>query len=85
MPAKDGVIDFLVTWSTGYTGIFLNQFDDYFNQLGTETPINPLDSGNTFPKAIASDNQIAVLLQATRYKGNALIAQGVLAYVSDYG
>lgn len=84
MPARGGVIDFLVTWSTGYTGIFLNRFDDSFFPLTAETSINPGDGGNTFPKVVASSNQIAVLLQATRYKGNALGAQGVLAYVSRY-
>ncbi|AMS16974.1 hypothetical protein A3218_22705 [Pseudomonas chlororaphis] len=84
MPATCGVIDFLVTWSTGYTGIFFNRFDDAFIPLAAETSINPNDSGNTFPKAVASDNQIAVLLQATRFNGNALGAQGILAYVSNY-
>ncbi|AZD03518.1 hypothetical protein [Pseudomonas chlororaphis] len=84
MPDACGVIDFLVTWSTGYTGIFFNRFDDAFIPLAAETSINPNDSGNTFPKAVASDNQIAVLLQATRFNGNALGAQGILAYVSNY-
>ncbi|RON82691.1 hypothetical protein BK635_12400 [Pseudomonas chlororaphis] len=84
MPDACGVIDFLVTWSTGYTGIFFNRFDDTFIPLAAETSINPNDSGNTFPKAVASDNQIAVLLQATRFNGNALGAQGILAYVSNY-
>ncbi|WP_186828422.1 hypothetical protein [Pseudomonas chlororaphis] len=45
---------------------------------------NPGDSSNSFPKVVASDNQIAVLLQATRYNGNTLHGQGILAYVSDY-
>lgn len=84
MPAACGVIDFLVTWSTGYTGIFFNRFDDAFIPLAAETSINPNDSGNTFPKAVASDNQIAVLLQATRFNGNPLGAQGILAYVNNY-
>ncbi|WPO47675.1 hypothetical protein [Pseudomonas sp. S1Bt23] len=84
MPDACGVIDFLVTWSTGYTGIFFNRFDDAFIPLAAETSINPNDSGNTFPKAVASDNQIAVLLQATRFNGNALGALGILAYVSNY-
>ncbi|MEW7859203.1 hypothetical protein AB2M95_25105 [Pseudomonas chlororaphis] len=84
MPDACGVIDFLVTWSTGYTGIFFNRFDDAFIPLAAETSINPNDSGNTFPKAVASDNQVAVLLQATRFNGNALGAQGILAYVSNY-
>ncbi|AZD62045.1 hypothetical protein C4K18_4081 [Pseudomonas chlororaphis subsp. aurantiaca] len=84
MPAACGVIDFLVTWSTGYTGIFFNRFDDAFIPLAAETSINPNDSGNTFPKAVASDNQIAVLLQATRFNGNPLGAQGILANVSNY-
>ncbi|BEM58647.1 hypothetical protein SME22J_25080 [Serratia marcescens] len=74
--------EFHVAWSSTSLGAFYNRFDENFFSIDAETRVNDA-SGNSsmYPKLVASDNQLAMLFQATRYNSTPLQREGILSYV----
>lgn len=62
-------------------GAFFNRFETNFFAIDAETRVNEQGTGNMYPKLVASDNQIAMLFQATKFNTVALKGQGILSYV----
>lgn len=76
--------EFHVAWSSTSLGAFYNRFDENFFSIDAETQVNGASSNsNMYPKLVASDNQLAMLFQATRFNSIALKGQGILSYVKE--
>ncbi|CAI0716929.1 Uncharacterised protein [Serratia entomophila] len=74
--------EFHVAWSSASLGAFFNRFDENFFSIDAETQVNGASNNSSmYPKLAASDNQLAMLFQATRYDSIALKGQGILSYV----
>lgn len=75
--------EFHVAWTSSTLGAFFNRFESNFFAIDAETQVNERGTGNMYPKLVASDNQIAMLFQATRFNTIALKGQGILSYVKQ--
>lgn len=73
--------EFHVAWTSSTMGAFFNRFETNFFAIDAETRVNEQGTGNMYPKLVASDNQIAMLFQATKFNTVALKGQGILSYV----
>ncbi|WP_333678123.1 hypothetical protein [Dyella sp.] len=81
---QEGPPGFVVAWSCANYGIYYNHFDELFNPMAAERQINPNDSANNYPKVLVSDNQVAIVMQASRFNNNSLAGYGVLTNVARY-
>lgn len=73
--------EFHVAWTSTVMGAFFNRFDANFYMIDAETRVNDLGAGNMYPKLVASNNEIALLFQATKFNTVALKGVGILSYV----
>jgi len=73
--------EFHVAWTSSAMGAYFNRFDTNFFAIDAELRVNEQGAGNMYPKLIASDSEIAMLFQATRFNTVALKGQGILSYV----
>ncbi len=78
---KEESYEFHVAWTSSTMGTFFNRFETNFFAIDAETRVNEQGTGNMYPKLVASDNQIAMLFQATRFNAITLKGQGILSYV----
>lgn len=75
--------EFHVAWTSSSLGAYFNRFDTNFFAIDAELRVNEQGAGNMYPKLIASDSEIAMLFQATRFNTVALKGQGILSYVKS--
>ncbi|ANS43564.1 hypothetical protein [Serratia inhibens] len=73
--------EFHVAWTSTTMGAFFNRFETNFFAIDAETRVNEQGTGNMYPKLVASDNQIAMLFEATKFNAVPLQGQGILSYV----
>jgi hypothetical protein len=84
-PVQNEAAEFLVAWSAGVQGTYVNRFNSDFNPVRAEQAINAGDTlDHKNPRIVTSANQFAVLFRATRYNNIDLRGEGVLAYVAAH-
>lgn len=78
IPPEEGApAEFLLTWSAGTNGIFINRFNSALQPLREELAVNVGNAGNQYPRIVMSGNQGAVLFRAD------LTSYGVQVFVDE--
>ncbi len=69
---------FIVAWETTNAGTFYNEFTSTYAQVSTEQEINQGDTATDKPRIVTTDNQTVIVVDASRFNGEALSQTGIL-------
>ncbi|MFK3843849.1 MULTISPECIES: hypothetical protein [Serratia] len=78
----NGERHFVVCWENKNYGDFYNFFNSEFSQLQPEKEINPGVSTTDSGRIVVTDNQLAIVVEATKFGSESLTGVGLLYYVA---